>query len=131
NAIPDMLRAAEAAGKTTDVRFSLGMIVKEDGALLDVIPGSPAAQSGVSAAMKLLAVNGRRWNAEILRAAIRSAQTIPPPHELVLKTKDHIKPSQPHTHDGEKYPSPVRHPNKPNLLEAILKPLPPPPPEAQ
>jgi predicted metalloprotease with PDZ domain len=67
--------AGEAATHLTDVQFSLGFLVRDTGGdnsdeVIDVVPGSPAAQAGIAPGMKLLAVNGRRWTPDDLRAAI-------------------------------------------------------------
>jgi predicted metalloprotease with PDZ domain len=47
NAVPALLKARESGRKYTDMRMSLGLIVKEDGYIQDVIPGSPADKAGV------------------------------------------------------------------------------------
>ncbi len=101
--------------------FSLGLTIKEDGAIIDVIPGSPADLAGVGPAMKLVAVNGRKWTAEILRAAVKSAKTNGV--ELLVENEDYFKTCKLDYHDGEKYPCLVRDASKPDLLSEILKPL--------
>jgi predicted metalloprotease with PDZ domain len=121
NTVPDMLKSAESALKFTDLRFSLGLTIKEDGAVQDVIPGSPADQAGVGAAMKLVAVNGRRWTADLLRTAIKAARTNAAPIELLVENEDYFKSCKVDYHEGEKYPRLERDPSKPDLLQDILK----------
>jgi predicted metalloprotease with PDZ domain len=125
--LPDMLKSIEAAHKLTDLSFSLGFTLKEDGTIIDVLPGSPADKAGVSPAMKLAAVNGRRWTAAILRAAVTSAKSDASPLELLVENEDYFKTCKLDYHDGEKYPRLDRDATKPDLLTEILKPLTPPP----
>jgi predicted metalloprotease with PDZ domain len=128
NAVPALLKARESARKYIDMRWSLGFIVKEeDGYIIDVIPGSPADTAGLGSAMKLVAVNGRRWTPEILRAAVKSATTGTAPVELLVENEDYFKACKLDYHDGEKYAQLERIPSKPDLLSEILKPLTPEP----
>jgi len=123
--VPALLKARESARKYTDMRMSLGLIVKEDGYIMDVIPGSAAGNAGLGAAMKLVAVNGRRWTPEILRAAVKSAMTGAAPVELLVENEDYFKTCKLDYHGGEKYAQLERDPAKPDLLGEILKPLTP------
>ncbi len=125
NTVPAMLKSAETASKFTDLRFSLGLILKQGGAVEDVVPRSPAAKAGVGVAMNLLAVNGRRWTADLLRDAIRAATTNTAPIELLVENVEYFKTCKVDYHDGEKYPQLERDPSKPDLLTEILKPLAP------
>jgi len=123
NTIPEMFKLSETANKLTDLTFSLGLIVKEDGAIQDVIPGSPAHKAGVAPAMKLLAVNSRRWTPEILLAAVKAGQTNSMPIELLVENEDYFIPCKLDYHEGEKYPVLERDAAKADLLAEILKPL--------
>jgi predicted metalloprotease with PDZ domain len=127
NAVPAMLKAEEAARKITDMRSSLGLLAKEDGYIIDVVPGSPADKAGVGAAMRLVAVNKRRWTPEILRAAVKLAATDAAPVELLVENEDYFKTCLLAYDDGEKYAQLERDPAKPDLLSEILKPLTPEP----
>ena len=51
------LRSGHA--KVLDARFSLGLDVKADGTILDVVGDSPAARAGVGPGAKIVAINGR------------------------------------------------------------------------
>ncbi len=127
--IPDLLRARENVQKTVDLSFSLGMKVKNDpgtdehGAVLDVIPNMAAARAGVAPGMKLVAVNGRRWSAEVLREALKAAKGRSEPVELLVENREFFKTYRLDYHEGEKYPWLERDSTKPDLLSQILKPL--------
>jgi predicted metalloprotease with PDZ domain len=125
--VPDLLKSAESDQKLTDLRFSLGLTIKEDGAVQDVIPGSLADQAGVGAVMKLVAVNGRHWTPDRLRTAVKAATTNTAPIELLVENEDYFKSCKLDYHDGEKYPRLERDSTKPDLLTEILKPLTPAP----
>jgi predicted metalloprotease with PDZ domain len=122
NRLPDFFRNRESAHKLTDLSFSLGLSIKEDGSIEDVIPGSPADKAELSPEMKLVAVNGRRWRADLLRTAVESARTNTAPIELLVENNEYFKTCNVDYHDGEKYPALERDPDKPDLLTEILKP---------
>ncbi|HYV30752.1 MAG TPA: hypothetical protein VEO53_06545 [Candidatus Binatia bacterium] len=82
----------------------------------------PADKAGIGAAMKLVAVNGRRWTPAILRAALKSAKTNTAPLELLVENDDYFKACVLDYHQGEKYPHLERDATKPDLLSQILKP---------
>ncbi len=122
NQIPDRLRSIEAAEKFTDVTFSLGLLIKEDGYITDVIPGSPADRAGIGTTMKLLAVNDRHWTPEVLRTAIKAAQSGKAPIRLLLENEEYFRTFSLDYHNGERYPQLERDASKPDLLAEILKP---------
>jgi predicted metalloprotease with PDZ domain len=118
----DMLKTSETYRKFTDASYSLGFAVREDGGIEDVIPGSPADRAGVSAGVKLLAVNSRRWTAELLRTAIKEAKDGTAPIELLVENGDVFKTCKVDYHDGERYPDLERDTTKPDVLSDIIKP---------
>jgi predicted metalloprotease with PDZ domain len=118
----ETLKMSEGARKYTDLNYSLGFTLGEDGTTRDVIPESPAAKAGIAPAMKLVAVNGRRWTPEILREAVKSG-TNSAPLELLVENQDFFKICKVDYHEGEKYPVLQRDKSKPDLLTEILKPL--------
>jgi hypothetical protein len=71
--------------------------------------------------MKVVAVNGRRFSAEILRDAIKAAKNSTTPIELLVENADYYKTYKLHYHGGETYPHLVRDESKPDLLSDILK----------
>jgi predicted metalloprotease with PDZ domain len=100
----DGLEASETESKNIDLTASIGIVVKEDGTIADVIPLKPADKAGVAAGMKLLAVNGRRWTAELLRSAVAGTKDGKDKLELLLENADFFETLNiPYT-GGEKYP---------------------------
>jgi predicted metalloprotease with PDZ domain len=118
--------AGEAAMHLTDVQFSLGFVVRDTGGengdeVIDVIPGSAAAQAGIAPGMKLVAVNGRRWSPDDLHAAIRQAKSGSAPIELLIENEDFFQTYAVNYHGGERYPHLERISGKPDLLGEIAK----------
>lgn len=124
----EMQKAREAASKSTDVRFSIGVTVNEEGVIPDVIPDSPAAKAGVGPGMKLIAVNGRRWSKETLRDAIRASKS--EPVELLVENGEFFKSYRLDYAGGERYPRLERDPASTDLLSRIIAPLASPAPKA-
>jgi len=73
----------------------------------------------------LVAVNGRKWTPEILRAAVKDSEKNLV--ELIVENEDFFKVCKLDYRGGEKYPCLVWDASKPDLLSEILKPLAPPP----
>jgi predicted metalloprotease with PDZ domain len=123
NTVPAMLKARESLRKFTDMSFSLGLMLKEDGYIADVLPGSPADKEQIGVATKLVAVNGRRWTPENLRGAVKDAATSHAPIELLVESSDYFKTYRLKYTEGEKYPCLERDASRPDGLVEILKPL--------
>ena len=120
--------AAEKEQHLVDLSYSLGLTLKhregkdDDGEIIDVIPGMPAAQAGIGPGMKLVAVSGGKWSPERLREALRAGKGTREPLELLTENKGPYKTLPVNYHDGEKYPHLERDPARPDLLEDIIKP---------
>ena len=122
----DHQRSAEAAEGTVDVQFSLGFFVHTPGGpggseILDVIPGSPAAQVGLAPGMQLIAVNGRKWGPDLLRDAIRRAKGNSEPIELLAQNGDYFHTYRIDYHGGERYPHLEPASGKTDVLTEIVK----------
>ena len=72
--------------------------------------------------MKLVAVNGRKWSADVLRDALRAAKNSKEPIELLTENGEFYRTYRLDYHGGERYPHLVRDETKPDLLSEILKP---------
>ncbi len=125
NEAPTILKMREGQRKYTELSYSLGFAIGEDGAIGDVLPGSPADKAGLMQGMKLIAVNERKWSAKILRDAVKAGVTNDAPLELLVENSDYYKTYPVAYHGGEKYPILVREAGKPDLIADIIKPLTP------
>ena len=118
-----LIQEVEKVVKFSDFSYSLGFSVAEDGKLDDVLLGSPAYQSGIGPGMKLVAVNGRKWSAPLLHAAIEAAQGGTAPIELLVENAQFFKTYSVSYHDGDKNPHLERAADQPDILGEIVKPL--------
>jgi predicted metalloprotease with PDZ domain len=115
--------ALEKIAKVSDFSYSLGFIVGEDGKFRDVIVGSPAYQSGLGPGMTLIAVNGKKWSPESLRAALKAAQGTTAPIDLLVENAQFFKIYPVAYHEGEKNPHLEPVSGQADLLTILLKPL--------
>ena len=120
----EMLTNAAGMFHMVPAGFALGLDLRDDGGITDTIEGELAAKAGIGTGMKLVAVNGRRFSADILRDAIKSAKNTTAPIELLVENTDYYKTYKLDYHRGEMYPHLVRDESKPDLLTEILKPRP-------
>lgn len=110
------------SSKLVDETFSLGIWVKEDGTVDDIVTGSPAWDAGLGPGMKIVAVNGRAWTTEILPEEVPAAKGASAPIEIAVQQGDALKTFRVNYHEGERYPHLERDASKPDLLGAILGP---------
>ncbi len=108
-------------GKNINAHYSVGLLVGSDGVVRDTVEGMIAAKAGIGPGMKIVAVNGRRFSAEVWRDAIRAAKTSPSPIELIVENTDYFRVVKLDYHGGEKYPHLVRDESKPDLLTEIYR----------
>lgn len=120
------LKAAEKTDETTDVRFSLGLLLRDDkgakdhGLVLDAVYDSPAAAAGIGPGMKLVAVDGRKWSPKVLREAIAAAAGREEPIELLVENAEFYRTVRVDYQGGERYPHLERVEGTPDLLSDIL-----------
>jgi predicted metalloprotease with PDZ domain len=116
----------EVSSQEVNLQFSLGILVHapggEDGdQIQDVIPDSPAANSGLAPGMRLVAVNGRKWSPEILRDAIKRAKGGTDPIELLAQNGDFYHTYRIDYNGGERYPHLETVSGKTDMLSEIAK----------
>jgi predicted metalloprotease with PDZ domain len=116
----------EVSSQEVNLQFSLGILVHapggEDGdQIQDVIPDSPAANSGLAPGMRLVAVNGRKWSAEILRDAIKRAKGGTDAIDLLAQNGDFYHTYRIDYHGGERYPHLETVSGKADMLSEIAK----------
>jgi predicted metalloprotease with PDZ domain len=102
--------------------YSIGLETS-DNTISDVLVGSPAYAAGLGPDMKIVAVNGRRANDDLLRQAIHDAKDSGPAIELIVENSGFYKTVKTDYHGGEKYPHLVRSSSKTATLDDILKPM--------
>src|SRR5215471_4211802 len=111
----DFWKAYEDKRKFSDLTYSVGLRVREDGTFEDVRFAGPAQKAGVTPSVKVIAVNGRQFTPTVIREAVAAAK----PVELLIKDGEFYKTFRVDYSGGEKYPHLVRDESKPDLLTGI------------
>ena len=119
----DYWTALEDEHKVADLTFSIGMTVRNEGGVADVVIGGPVQKSGIAPGAKVTSVNGRQFTAALLREAVQgAAANSDDPIDLQVKNGEYFSTHRVEYHGGEKYPHLERDNGKPDLLTEILKP---------
>ena len=123
----DFQKQIEKSEDITIEAASIGVVLKEDGTVQDVVPDKPAHRAGIGPGMKVIAVNGRKLSPEVLRDAIEATGDKDKPGriELLCENDEFYRSFPLDYHDGSRYPRLERDESKPDLLSPILKPLAP------
>ena len=107
--------------KEVDAEYSIGLLLDENGNIIDTVEGMPAAKAGIGPGMKLAAINGRRFSADVLSDALRAGKNSSEPLELLIENTEYFKTFKIDYHGGEKYAHLVRDESKPDVLSEIIK----------
>jgi predicted metalloprotease with PDZ domain len=103
--------------------YSIGLQVSGPGVIQDVLVGGMADKAGFGPGMKIVAVNGREFAPDVLRAAIKDAKGSQAPIEFIVENTGFFKVLKLDYHDGEKFPVFERVPSIPDRIADILKPM--------
>ncbi len=119
-----MEKAAEGARHGADFTYSLGLTLGEEGAVTNVLWGSPVYAAGIAKGVKLLAVDGLVYDEpRDLADVIKNAKTSKAPIELLFRDGSHFHDVKLEYHGGLKYPHLERVPGTPDRLDDILAPM--------
>jgi len=117
-----MWRDHEAYDKSCDLSYSIGMSLKEDGSIEDVRMDGPASKAGLTPTTKIIAVNGRKFNPQLLRETVAATAKSTAPIEIMVEDGEFYKTFHISYRGSERYPHLVRDESKPDLLGAIIAP---------
>ena len=115
------IRIGDHTRKSIDLMFSLGLMLKEDGTVMDANPNFPAFKAGMAPGMKIISVNGRGWSSEVLQEAIASAKNSTAPIEIVVDHGSFNETYKLNYHGGARYPHLERDNSKPDVIEQVIK----------
>jgi predicted metalloprotease with PDZ domain len=101
--------------------YSIGLQLGQDGSVADSIVGSPAFQAGISSGMKVVGVNGRVYNHDLLEDAIKASKDTAQPISLLVVVDEYYQTSNINYHGGERYPHLTREDAKPDYLDELIK----------
>jgi predicted metalloprotease with PDZ domain len=117
---PELYQNLDSEGKQLDLTCSLGLLLKDDGTVVDVVPGKAADKAGIGPHMKVIAVNERKFTEDRLREALKD--TSAKKFTLLVENAEYFKTIALDYRDGEKYPTLIRNTQKPDLIGEIFKP---------
>ncbi|HVS22635.1 MAG TPA: M61 family peptidase [Gammaproteobacteria bacterium] len=118
----DWTSLGEKRSKGVNREWSIGLRVDEDNVILDTNERGAAAKAGVGPGMTLIAVNGKKYTADVLDAALVAAQRAHEPIELLVENADYFKTFKVQYNDGPRYPHLVPIAGQPDLLGSVLAP---------
>jgi hypothetical protein len=119
---PELVGLWEKAFKYASYWESLGLSLSEENVVRDVLAGGPANKAGVVAGMKVLAVDGHKYSAEVMKDALARAKASSAPIALLTESNEFYETHAVDWHGGERYRVLGRDPSKPDRLEKILAP---------
>lgn len=117
----DYFKSAETRRKSTDLTYSIGLVLGKDADITQVQWDGPAFKAGLAIGAKLLAVNGIAYDTDRLKEAITEAKK-GGPLSLLVKSGDHYKTVEVVYRGGLRYPRLERIEGTPDLLSAIYTP---------
>jgi predicted metalloprotease with PDZ domain len=124
NELPNEIEANRGTvRREVELTYSIGMIVGEDGTVVDVIHGGPAYIAGLGPGMKIAAVNGKQFDGEVLKDVVDAAKTGSVPLQLLTANGAQFQNFSVDYHKGLRYPHLERESSRPDYLSEILHPL--------
>lgn len=117
-----LMRVREDQHKEIEASYSIGLLLKSDGAIIDTVEGMAAAKAGIGPGMKVVGVNGRKFSNDVFHDALRGTKTASGPLELLVENTDYYRVYEIDYHGGERYPHLVRDDSKPDVLGDIIRP---------
>ena len=114
------LETQQRRRKDTDRQASLGLLLDDKAIVVETIEGGAAAKAGIGPGMQLVAVNGRKFSAEVLDAAILAAQASRQPLTLLLESGDYYQMLSVPYFDGPRWPHLTRIEAQPDLLTPVV-----------
>ncbi|MGH9717762.1 MAG: M61 family metallopeptidase [Candidatus Acidiferrales bacterium] len=106
-----------------DVTLSVGLLLGDDGDVIDVIHGGPAYNAGIGPGMKITAVDRKEFTPAILEDAITAARTSSAPIELMVENGPQFQTDAVNYHGGLRNAHIQREHGKPDYLSQIFSPM--------
>jgi hypothetical protein len=104
-----------------DLRYSIGLLLQDDGTVLDSAPGMGGYNAGITPGMRITQVNGAKFSLAVTEAAVRGTGT-QGKLELQVANGPATAMHRLDYHGGLKFPHLERDPAKPDLLRLMVAP---------
>ena len=116
------IKSAEKSGKNSDLTYSGGLVVGSDGKVSSVLWDSAAFNAGLTIGSELIAINGRKFDGDALKTAIKAATGSGPSPELLVHDGDVYRTVKLDWHGGLRYPRLEKVGTGEGTLDALLAP---------
>lgn len=116
------IKSAEKHRKSIDLTYSGGFTLGSDGKISSVLWDSAAFNAGLTIGSQVLAVNGRNFDADAIKQAIKSAASGGPAPQLLVHDGDVYRTVALDWHGGLRYPRLEKTGKTPGTLDALLAP---------
>ena len=118
----ELRKATDEAAKSVNYTSSIGLLLSSEGKVIDIVPGSPADTAKIGPHMKVIAVNGRRFESQRLADAVKATSDGRTKLELLIENGDAFTTHVLDYSGGSRHPRLERVDGTPDLLAEIFKP---------
>jgi predicted metalloprotease with PDZ domain len=119
----DLYKARESDEKTLYLGNTIGLLLSDDGKVIDIVPGKPADKAGIGPGMKILGVNDRRFSTERLQEGLAATAKGQTKLRLLIEHQEHFRTVSVAYADGLRYPRLARVEGTIDYLSEIFRPL--------
>jgi predicted metalloprotease with PDZ domain len=116
------IKSIEKERKSNDLTYSGGFSVGNDGKIGSVLWGSAAFNAGLTIGSEITAVNGRKFDGDAIKQAIKAAAGNGPAPELLIHDGEVYRTVRLDWHGGLRYPRLEKVGTAPGTLDALLAP---------
>ncbi len=116
------MKVSEKMRKAADLTYSGGFAVGNDGRIATVLWDGAAFNAGITVGSEIVAVNGRKFDSDALKNAIKGAMGAGPAPELLIHDGDVYRTVKLDWHGGLRYPRLQKIGTAPGTLDALLAP---------
>jgi predicted metalloprotease with PDZ domain len=118
----EWIKSAEMNGKNRDLTYSGGLVVGNDGKISSVLWDSAAFNAGLTIGSEIVAVNGRKFDMDSIKQAIKGAAGSGSAPELLVHDGEVYRTVKLDWHGGLRYPRLVKVGTGRGTLDALLAP---------
>jgi predicted metalloprotease with PDZ domain len=114
-------KGAEAIQKKTNLQYSLGFDLRDDGAVItNIVPGSPADVAGIAPGSHLIAIDGRKYSKEVMQDTLSAGGADIRSIKFLIEKDDMFSVVELRYAGKARYPRLEREASAPDVLSAIL-----------
>jgi len=116
------LTAQDTAGKSINSFYDIGLMLNEDGSVVDVRKNSPAWDAGFAPGATIVAVNNQQFSRDIWMRAVKATSSSFGPLDVTVIQDGYYEDLMVHYTGGLRIPHLVRIPGTYDMLTAIMRP---------